>query len=165
VARRVAAAAVLLVLVAVIARSCSVDSEGSADKGGGSPPAKLLADALASFEGKPVVVNFWATWCEPCKAEMPHIVEAAKAYEGRVRFLGVNVEDDVEAAADFAKTYGMRFRSISDPKGEIRRAEKLLGLPATQFYDAAGELTFLKQGEIKADELREKIEDTLRASR
>jgi thiol-disulfide isomerase/thioredoxin len=165
VVRRIVAALVALILLAVIARSCSGGSDGSADNGGGDPPASLLADALASFEGEVVVVNFWATWCEPCKVEMPHIVKAAAAYEGRVRFLGVNVEDDVEAAADFAKRYGMRFRSISDPAGDIRRAERLLGLPATQFYDASGELAFLKQGEIKADELDEKIEQTLRASR
>lgn len=127
-------------------------------------PATSLEEALSAMAGEPVVVNFWATWCAPCRAEMPHLVDAARTYEGRVRFLGVNVEDDVEAAAAFAEEFEMPFRSIADPDGTIRRDEKLLGLPATQFYDAAGELSFMKQGEIKADELTDKIEELLRTS-
>jgi thiol-disulfide isomerase/thioredoxin len=152
-------AGVCLIFVAASCGSGGAPSETIA----GTP--SLLKSTLQSMQGKPVVVNFWATWCAPCKKEMPHIVAAAKRYEGKVGFLGVNVQDDAEAAAAFAKDYGMRFRSIADPDKDITNAEKLLGLPATQFYDAEGELSFLKQGEISNDELIEKIEDVIRASR
>ncbi len=127
---------------------------------GGSP--EKLRTTLAALRGKPVVVNYWATWCTPCKAEMPRVVDAAQEYAGRVNFLGVNVEDDIEAAQKFVRRYDMSFRSVADPDGKIRRAEKILGLPVTQFYGADGELAFVHQGEIKSKDLEEKIEDVLR---
>ena len=120
-----------------------------------------MKSTLESLKGKPVVVNYWATWCGPCKEEMPRIVAAAKKYAGRVHFLGVDVQDDVKSAAGFIRRYDMPFRSLSDPDGEIRNAEKVLGLPVTQFYSADGELVFLKHGEIGAKELTEKIEGVI----
>jgi hypothetical protein len=92
---------------------------------------------------------------------MPRIVDAAEKYEGRVHFLGVDVEDDGKAAASFARRYGMTFRNLSDPDGEIRRDQDLLGLPVTQFYSANGDLSFIHNGEISAKELEDKIEDVL----
>jgi hypothetical protein len=92
---------------------------------------------------------------------MPRLVAAANKFAGRVGFLGVDVEDDGDAAADFVKRYKMPFRSLADERGAIRRSQKLLGLPATQFYSADGELAFLHQGEIKARELENRIDDLL----
>jgi cytochrome c biogenesis protein CcmG/thiol:disulfide interchange protein DsbE len=121
----------------------------------------IFDSTLQSLRGKPIVVNFWATWCEPCKSELPRIVAAARKYAGRVHFLGVDVEDDPKTAASFVRRYEMTFRSLADPDGRIRRDQDLLGLPVTQFYSAAGELNFLHNGEISAEELEEKIEDVL----
>jgi cytochrome c biogenesis protein CcmG, thiol:disulfide interchange protein DsbE len=146
----------LLVLAA-----CSSPSDGNIDDG--SP--MVLDGTLETMRGKPVVVNFWATWCDPCREEMPYIVDAANEFSDEVHFLGVNVQDNAAAAAKFAKDYDMSFRSISDPNREIANDSKLLGLPATMFYDADGELSFLKQGPIKEKELLDKIEDLIRASR
>jgi hypothetical protein len=92
---------------------------------------------------------------------MPRLVAAAEKYGDRVTFLGVNVEDEPGAAARFVDRFEMRFESIGDPKGEIRRAERILGLPVTQFYGSDGELAFLHNGEIDADELETKIEGVL----
>lgn len=154
-----------VILVALVATGAFVfalsrsspTSTGEIDEG--SPG--VFSSTLRSLRGKPVVVNFWATWCEPCKREMPRIVAAAKKYEGRVHFLGVDVEDDVKAAAAFARRYEMPFRSLSDPDGTIRRDQKLLGLPVTQFYSAEGDLSFLQNGEISAKDLDRKIRDVL----
>ncbi len=112
----------------------------------------------------PVVVNYWATWCDPCREEMPFIVDAAKDFDGEVAFLGVNVQDNAEAADAFAKEYEMPFSSIADPEKDIANSQRLAGLPATQFYDADGELAFVKQGPIEEDELLDKIDDVLAAS-
>ncbi len=120
---------------------------------------------MESLRGKPVVVNFWATWCGPCKEEMPRLVAAAETYAGRVHFLGVDVQDDSASAADFIRRYDIPFRSLSDPDGKIRHAQRLVGLPETQFYSADGELVFLNRGEIQEEELIEKIEDLLAAER
>jgi cytochrome c biogenesis protein CcmG, thiol:disulfide interchange protein DsbE len=153
-------AAVLLLLFAACATPAPSQPGGIEE---GTP--SIFEEALADLRGKPVVVNWWATWCKPCTAEMPRIVDAAKEYKDRVAFLGVDVEDDTELAAEFAKDYGMTFRSIADPDGKIRKAESILGLPVTQFYDADGELVFNHQGEIKEDDLEEKIEEVLDLSR
>lgn len=119
-------------------------------------------EILASLEGKPLVVNYWATWCEPCKDEMPRLVEAADAYEGRVNFLGVDVEDGEEAALAFVREVGIPFPSVADPRGEIRRAEEIVGLPTTQFFRSDGELAFVHSGEIEADELEERLAELVR---
>lgn len=153
----------LLLCVALTLVAASACSDGGSASAGNITPGtpELFRSTIGSFEGGPAVVNFWATWCEPCKVEMPHIVEAAEHYAGRVSFLGVDVQDDLQAAAAFADEYGMTFESLFDPDRDIVRSQKLLGLPATQFYDASGELAFVKQGEISRDELFEKIEELL----
>ncbi len=125
----------------------------------GSP--SIFDSVLKDFNGKPVVVNYWATWCDPCKKEMPRLVAAYEKYEGRVAFLGIDVQDDPDAAVDFARRYRIPFRSLSDRAGDIRRKEKILGLPVTQFYDGDGDLAFVHNGEIRSDELEEKIEELL----
>ncbi|MEX2394803.1 MAG: TlpA disulfide reductase family protein [Actinomycetota bacterium] len=115
-------------------------------------------------EGKPAVVNYWATWCVPCKEEMPRLVDAAKRYSDRVSFLGVNVEDDAELAEKFEDTYEIPFESVRDADGKIRDEQGILGLPVTQFYDASGELAFVHQGEIDEGDLEDRIEGVLRLS-
>ena len=120
---------------------------------------KLVADAP-----RHVVVNYWASWCTPCIEEMPRFVEAAKRYEGRVDFVGIDVEDVSEDAQAFLRTYGVTYRNLADPMGRIRRAERVFGLPSTQFYSPRTGLAFEHRGEIRQDELDRKITDLLRAS-
>ncbi len=127
--------------------------------------ASRLTSAIKAGKGKPVVVNYWATWCEPCKEEMPRLTAAARKYVSRVRFIGANVEDDRTAAQAFARRYGIPFRSFSVTKAEVQRSQNILGLPVTQFFRADGELAFVHQGEISGDDLEEKIEELLSVGR
>lgn len=119
-------------------------------------------EAVRSLGGKPIVVNFWASWCEPCKDEMPLLVEAAQRYGDRVHFLGVNIEDSEEEARSFISRYGVTYPSLVDRPGDIRRAEQIVGLPTTKFYRGDGELAFVHSGEIDAEELEEKIREVIR---
>lgn len=121
--------------------------------------------ALRTMRGSPVVVNFWATWCEPCKEEMPRFVDAAKRYGQRVRFLGVDVEDTDDAAERFIERFGIPFPSLADHGGDIRRSARILGLPTTQFYRADGELAFVHSGEISAEDLEARIQELLQIGR
>lgn len=123
---------------------------------------QVFEDVLRQNRGIPVVVNFWATWCEPCRREMPLLVDAAHAYQGEVRFIGINVEDDQDAATEFIAGFETPFGHLSDPKGEIRRSQNVVGLPVTQFYRADGELAFVHNGEISEADLEEKITELLR---
>ena len=129
----------------------------------GSP--SRLAPAVRSFRGKPVVVNYWATWCEPCKKEMPRLVASTKRHGTAVGFIGVNVEDDRASARTFARRYRLPFRSYAMSRAEVQRTQNILGLPVTQFYRADGELGFVHQGEISTADLEGKLDELLRLIR
>jgi hypothetical protein len=96
---------------------------------------------------------------------MPRIVAAASAYGSRVRFLGIDVEDDTKAANDYAKQRRVQYPMLSDAHGEIRSAQRIVGLPVTQFYRSDGALAFVNNGEIQATDLKKRIEDLLLVGR
>lgn len=104
----------------------------------------LTGSALSStdFIGGPTVVNFWASWCEPCREEIPELSRAASTLESAgVTFLGINVEDDVNAAADFAQQ--LPYPSIQDAKGEILASVPEVppsALPITVLLDEQGRI-------------------------
>jgi cytochrome c biogenesis protein CcmG, thiol:disulfide interchange protein DsbE len=113
---------------------------------------------IAALRGYPVVVNFWASWCGPCRFEFPLFQRAAAAEGKRVAFLGVDVEDSDDAAGTFLEEAPVPYPSYTDPDKAISDgAGATLGLPDTAFYDRRGELTYLKQGpyddfaELRAD--------------
>jgi thiol-disulfide isomerase/thioredoxin len=156
--------AVLLLLVATVA--CAGPRKASTQPSlaaGEIVPGSvdMLKATLVALKGKPVVVNYWATWCIPCRTEMPRLAAAAAKYAGSVHFLGVDVEDDREEAEAFARQRGVRYPMMSDPRGVIRNDQRIVGLPVTQFYRSDGALAFVNNGEIKADELTRRIEDLL----
>jgi len=122
---------------------------------------EVLRRSLQSLRGKPTVVNYWATWCVPCRAEMSRIVAAASHYGSAVNFLGVDVQDDAGTAEDFAHQRGVGYPLLSDPHGAIRSAQRIVGLPVTQFYRSDGELAFVNNGEIQSGELKKRIDDLL----
>lgn len=159
--------AVLAFLVAVLVPACGSDPPPAAREGTGtvlvSSPQRL-EEAIRSLRPRPVVVNYWATWCEPCKEEMPRFVAAAGRYT-RVAFLGVNVEDDLESAQRFVRRYGISFASHALSRTQVQETQDILGLPVTQFYRGDGELAFVHQGEISGDDLDEKIDELLRIGR
>ena len=110
-----------------------------------------LRRQLAALEGTPAVVNAWASWCGPCRFEFPHFQRQALEHGKRVAFLGVDVEDSVEAAEDFLEDLPLPFPSFIDAEGEIRELWKSRGLPATAFYDSSGELVYLRDGPYRTE--------------
>ncbi len=111
----------------------------------------LSGDGSVSKEellGNPVVINFWASWCEPCREEAPLFERTYKKYEDEgVVFLGVNVQDTKESAQDFVEEYGITYPVVTDYPRELARALGMLGLPQTFFIDADGRLAAEQSGE------------------
>lgn len=103
--------------------------------------------ALAAFAGRPVVLSFWATWCEPCRRELPALAAWAKAHP-EVAIVGVNYEDDAAAAKAFASEHGATWPSLADADGAIGEAFKVPGLPATYLIDADGRVVDRILGEV-----------------
>jgi cytochrome c biogenesis protein CcmG/thiol:disulfide interchange protein DsbE len=127
-------------------------------------PEFTLADyrhALGELRGTPVVVNFWASWCGPCREEAPLLAAANETYGDRVRFIGVDILDERGSARDFMREYGWTYPSVFDPSGAIRDGLGLLGQPVTLFYDASGELVDTWTGPLTWEALRSRLETIL----
>ena len=107
---------------------------------------------IAELKGYPVVVNVWASWCGPCRYEFPVLQELSARYGKRVAFLGVDAEDDAEAAQAFLEEEPVPYPSYSDPGKEVLDSlDAYGGLPDTAIYDREGELVYLKQGPYTED--------------
>lgn len=104
---------------------------------------------IASLKGYPVVTNVWASWCNPCRVEFPVLQRLSARYGKRVAFLGINSEDDADAAATYLEGTPVPYPSYSDPDKAILASigPTYGGLPDTAFYKADGTLCFLKQGQ------------------
>jgi cytochrome c biogenesis protein CcmG/thiol:disulfide interchange protein DsbE len=103
---------------------------------------------LAELHGHPVVVNKWASWCGPCREEMPWFQQLSARLGKRIAFLGVNSNDSSAAAEDFLLEFPLPYPSFSDPDEEVAEAmDATIGFPATAFYDSAGELAHVQQGQ------------------
>ena len=94
---------------------------------------------LSDYQGQPVVLNFWATWCGPCRKEIPQFVEAYERFRGDgLVIIGVNMQEGKSIARGYVEDYGMQFPVAIDVDGEVGDAYRLLGLPVTYFIDRDG---------------------------
>ena len=143
------AAALTLALVAALAyglanREPATAQSGATRVGKPAPPFTLtLFDGeelrFPPADGRPAVVNFWASWCPPCREESPLLERTWRQYEGRgVLFLGVDTQDAVEDALAYLNEFGLTFPNGLDEDGEITIAYGVVGLPVTFFIDADG---------------------------
>jgi thiol-disulfide isomerase/thioredoxin len=113
---------------------------------------------LGQLDGTPTLVNFWGSWCEPCRDEAPHLASAHASYGDRVQFLGVDILDAREGAREFMREFGWTYPSVFDPPAAIRDGLGLLGQPVTLFYDAGGNLVDRWVGPIPGDELTMRLD-------
>jgi cytochrome c biogenesis protein CcmG, thiol:disulfide interchange protein DsbE len=97
------------------------------------PPVRLRA-----LRGKPVVINFWASWCVPCRKEAPELTRFDREMRTRARLVGVNFQDAKADALAFVREFGWRFPNVRDPRGTLAGRYGLLGLPTTFIVDARG---------------------------
>lgn len=114
---------------------------------------------LSDFKGKVVIVNFWATWCSPCRSEMPDLQQAALENAGELIVIGVNntPADNPEQITKFVTELGVTFPIVLDETGQTIETYRVLGLPTTVFIDRAGVIQEIFTGPVNKAYIESKI--------
>ncbi|WP_050179651.1 thiol-disulfide oxidoreductase ResA [Domibacillus robiginosus] len=110
---------------------------------------------LSDYKGKGVFLNFWGTWCEPCKKEMPHMEKLSKEYKGQVEILAVNVGESEFQVKTFAEQYELTFPIPIDKGKEVQKAYNVNPLPVTFMISPEGEIVdIITGGLVKEEQVR-----------
>lgn len=113
--------------------------------------------ALGRYKGKPLIVNFWARWCGPCRTEIPELIAIRNAHKGKLEVLGIGIEDKVEPVREFAKAYKMDYPVFVAGEKGIPLMQALGntkgGLPFTIVIDRNGQVVQKKMGIMKQADL------------
>lgn len=153
--------AVALCLVVFVA----VAKNTGTGKGQKAPDFKLTdlngkQVSLSSFKGKGVVLNFWATWCPPCRAELPDFQKEHKAGK-KYRVVTVNLREDKKTVQNFVKKGGYTFPVLLDSAGKVGNLYQVRGIPTTYFIDKNGIVREVVVGALSGPQLRQKIKKHL----
>ncbi len=156
----------LIAVVAVVALFTGGDSGGEDDTMSTLEQFVFINEdgtegTLADFAGEPTVVNFYASWCAPCRAELPHFVDVHGEVGDRVQFLGVN--HDIEQGSWLAlnEEFELSYPTVYQGQQEIFDELELLGMPATAFLDADGRVVHTFTGVLTDATLKELITEHL----
>lgn len=134
--------------------------DGGKPKLGEPAPGFQLLDVdgqivrLDDFRGGPVLINFWATWCVPCRKETPDLIELQSEWGDQVQIVGVNYAEPADVARAFATNFGINYVLPLDSTGEVTGSYKLTGLPETFFLDEGGIIRDHRIGQLRADVAR-----------
>jgi cytochrome c biogenesis protein CcmG/thiol:disulfide interchange protein DsbE len=163
-----AAAASLVVVAVVVALTASNPPEPpeTGTRVSGQAPAFALEGvhdpaetvALADFRGRPVVVNFFAAWCVPCRREMPALESAYQQVKEHVAFVGIDTEDIRADGLALLEETGVTYPAGFDPDGKVARDFGVIGMPTTVFVSPTGEKLEQVTGELTEDRLLATIE-------
>jgi len=116
------------------------------------------AGTFGEFVGKPMVVNFWASWCAPCIKEMPDFETVHQELGDQVTFIGVNVVDQVADAQRMVENTGVTYTLVRDPKRALLAWFGGTQMPTTAFVDRTGKVVAVRTKALGPDELRAEIE-------
>ena len=118
--------------------------------------------SLTDYAGTPMVVNFWASWCPPCIAEMPDLEAVHQMADGQVDFVGINTQDTPDRAAELAEQTAVTYDLVRDPDGGLFQAFGVFGMPSTFYVDADGLIvgrhTGLLTQQALIDDIREHLD-------
>lgn len=137
----------------------TVDNPGAFQQGDLAPNFRLLDTeghhlSLQDLQGRPVLLNFWATWCGPCRLEMPELVSAAKN-NAELVVLAINVQEELEQIQPFAEDFQMTMPIIRDTAGDLRQLYGVTGMPTSIFIDKEGKIAAVWPGILNKKRLHE----------
>jgi cytochrome c biogenesis protein CcmG, thiol:disulfide interchange protein DsbE len=118
------------------------------------------SERLDELRGKPIVLNFWASWCHPCTDELKDFVRAAQVYGDRITLLTISSEPH-DVAASYLRLWNISLPLIEDLDGSISKEYSVPPIPVTVVLNPAGDVTYVSVGELSWDELNEAIERAL----
>ncbi|MCD9020783.1 TlpA family protein disulfide reductase [Cohnella silvisoli] len=144
----------------VTAKVMRTENSESPKIGHTAPPFSLTGIDGKSYElikmrPKPVILNFWASWCGPCQDEAATFVKLNKQFGDRIQILAINLTaaDSVKSAQQFARTYGFTFPVLLDTDGRIAARYKIRAIPSTMFIDGQGIISDVVLGALSWDTL------------
>ena len=146
--RALVAAAVAGALIAIVVLA------GSSGSASGTPAPPLPRDVLvpprqtlASLHGRPAAVNFWASWCGPCREESPDLERLFRSLHGKAGLVGVDYSDDPSSARSFIRQFRLTYPMLRDPDGKVGDRYGVSGLPMTAILDTRGQIAELLRGQ------------------
>ena len=149
------------------------DRLSGAEAGSGGAAPNFVFDTfsgqrveLAGLKGRPVVLNFWASWCIPCRAEMPYFERIYREYRDEgVVFVGLAVQDDPQSAQDFLRALGITYPTGMDRRSEAANSYSLVGLPTTIFITPETTVARRWNGPVSEDQLAALVKDMAKSVR
>lgn len=111
--------------------------------------------SLADYRGKWVLVNFWASWCDPCRTESPEIESYFREHDDELVVVGMNTEDLSDDARDFIEEFDLTWEMLRDNTGERKDAWGVLALPETFLVDPEGRVALIRRGAVDREYLDE----------
>lgn len=166
----VLAAIVVLIVVAVYQSPSPNNNKEELPKVGYRAPQTSLTGldgktySFDDLNGKPVVINFWASWCGPCRIEAPDLVRLYEKYSEQIEIYAVNVTvgDSIDGAKAFAEEYGFDFPVLLDPEGTVSELYQIRPIPTTFFVNGKGIIVDQVIGVVDSRDLESKFKRLIR---
>ena len=159
---------VILLLIVIVAAGCKTSSDEGmreAPEVGAFAPGFNLPNTygdnvtLTDYRGKVVLINFWATWCPPCRQEMPSIHDRYQQHNGDLVVLAVDYAEAAEDVVEFQNQLGLTFNVLLDSKGAVSALYKVQGYPTSVFVNEFGVIEFVHIGLMTENQLDGYLED------
>ena len=148
-----------------LVKSAGAEQKVSGHQGATAPDFELTDFAghkqtLSQYRGKPVVLNFWASWCGPCREELPELARAEKQMVQDVQFLGVNLSqrDSTSVADSMLFKYHVMYPNLKDDKGKVADLYDVFVIPTTVIIDKDGKVAHRIQGPVNAAQLEQLLQ-------
>jgi cytochrome c biogenesis protein CcmG/thiol:disulfide interchange protein DsbE len=155
-----------LVVVGIVAVLVGAELlSGSSNSGSGRPAPQLPTSVivppavhLASLRGKPAAINFWASWCDPCRREAPELERLSRSLHGSASVVGVDWSDGLNSARGFIREHHMTYPNLRDQDGMVGQRYGLIGLPTTFIVDSHGTISDVLRGAQTAQSVRRALD-------